>query len=69
MPLRETIQDHHLKFTGESVLVPKEKPENSFVMYETKIRSCTLDQVHFSSTQRFRNAVRNDKTSFFEQKI
>ena len=39
MLLRVTIQDHHLKFTGHSVLIPTEKPGNSFVMYEPKIRS------------------------------
>ena len=45
MPFRETIREHHLKFTGQSVLIPSEKPGNSFVMYEPKRESSLRPEV------------------------
>ena len=73
MPIRETIREHYLKFRGHSNLIPTEKPGNSFVMYEPKIRSSLRPEAPRTtflnqSTIRFRNAVRNDKISLIEQK-
>ena len=73
MPIRETIRKHYLKFRGHRVLIPTEKPGNSFFMYEPKIRSSLRPEAPRTtflnqSTIRFRNAVRNDYTSLIEQK-
>ena len=73
MPLRETIREHH-KLTGHGVFIPTEKPGNSFVMFEPKIRLSLRTEAPRTtflnqSTTRFRNAVRNDLTLFLNKKI
>ena len=39
IPLSETIRQRKLKFTGHCIRMPTGKPENRFVIYESRIKS------------------------------
>ena len=39
VPLREAIREHQLKFTGHCIRITTHKPDNQFVIYESRIRS------------------------------
>ena len=39
VPLRETIRERQLKFTGHCIRMPKDEPANRFVIYESRIKS------------------------------
>ena len=39
VPLRETIRERQLKFTGHCICMPKDELANRFVIYESRIKS------------------------------
>ena len=39
VPLRETIRERQLKFTGHCIRMPKDEPANRFFIYESRIKS------------------------------
>ena len=58
-PLRETIRERQLKFTGHLIRMTTDEPANRFFIYESKIRSSILPGSSIRSSVRSRTTYLN----------